>query len=320
MQFLSKYRISRSKFISKLTSIFRHEIWNVGIIHKPIHAVIQSGYDCNIQWLPLIERNVFFADPFGIIYNGELFILCEKFDYQSGMGRIVSIRISEDTNIEELAIDINCPFHIAYPYLLQDRNSIFCIPETSRSAEVRLYKALDFPDKWHHVGNLVEGIHAADVTVYKYNSMWWMWFTNAESDSNRDLYLWYAEELTGRWRPHPKNPVKSSVSSSRSAGTPYVHDGKLYRPAQDCSRSYGAQIVVNEVLTLTPAHYEEKETAVLHPNPNSPYSMGIHTISSVGDWTLIDAKTTAFLPQGVKLAFRKGVHFLAHGFHPEFHR
>ncbi len=47
------------------------------------------------------------------------------------------------------------------------------------------------------------------------------------------------EGLEGPWEPHRRNPVKCDVRGSRPAGTPFVHGGELYRPAQDGSKRYG---------------------------------------------------------------------------------
>ena len=41
-----------------------------------------------------------------------------------------------------------------------------------------------------------------------------------------------------------------------------MHMGRLYRPAQDCSEVYGQRIVINEVLALSPADFEERSIEV----------------------------------------------------------
>src|SRR5207253_8229013 len=52
------------------------------------------------------------------------------------------------------------------------------------------------------------------------------------SDLDDELHLFHAERLTGDWQPHPRNPVKSDARSARPAGSLFVRDGALYRPAQ----------------------------------------------------------------------------------------
>ncbi len=104
----------------------------------------------------------------------------------------------------------------------------------------------------------------------------------------KDAGIWYADDLLGPWRPHDGNPVKTDVRSSRSAGTPFAHEGHLYRPTQDCSRTYGARVVLNRVNKLTPEEFVEE--AVREISPIAPYSDGVHTLSSCGEMTLIDGK------------------------------
>jgi hypothetical protein len=97
--------------------------------------------------------------------------------------------------------------------------------------------------------------------------------------------------------PHATNPVKVDAGSSRPAGTPFVHGGELYRPAQDCSKTYGRRIVLNRVIKLTVSEFEEERAAVVNPDSNGPYPHGLHTISSVlnaPNVTLIDGKRIVF--------------------------
>ena len=78
-----------------------------------------------------------------------------------------------------------------------------------------------------------------------------------------EIHQVHAQELEGPWRPHASNPVKIDVCSARSAGTPFLVDCALFRPAQDCSRSYGGRITINRVQKLSPTEFlEEIERAI----------------------------------------------------------
>jgi len=86
------------------------------------------------------------------------------------------------------------------------------------------------------------------------------------------------------------NPVKTDVRSSRPAGVPFWHHGELFRPAQDCSQTYGGQIAINKIRVLTPTEFREEVVKVVTPPAEGPYQMGVHTLSAVGDFTVIDGK------------------------------
>jgi len=86
--------------------------------------------------------------------------------------------------------------------------------------------------------------------------------------------------------------VKVDPRSAGCAGTPFVAGGSLYRPAQDCSRSYGGAVTLNRVIRLTPHEFHEETVAVVAPNAR--YPAGVHTLSSLGSITLVDGKRRAF--------------------------
>ena len=58
--------------------------------------------------------------------------------------------------------------------------------------------------------------------------------------------------------PHRLNPLKIDVTSSRPAGPLFERDGMLLRPAQDCSSTYGAAVVLHRIVELTPDRFQEQ--------------------------------------------------------------
>jgi hypothetical protein len=128
--------------------------------------------------------------------------------------------------------------------------------------------------------------------------LWWLAGASDPGGAQfgSDLHLWYATDITGPWTPHPSNPVKTDVCSARPAGTPFVADGALYRPAQDSSSTYGSRVVINRIVTLTTRCFREEPAAFVAPDSQGPYPDGLHTLSAVGAMTLIDGKRLAFSP------------------------
>ena len=110
----------------------------------------------------------------------------------------------------------------------------------------------------------------------------------------------------GPWRAHPGNPVKVDIRSARPGGTPFVQDGVLYRPAQDCSRTYGGRIIINRVLTLTPLAFREEAFVPVDPEHAGPYPSGLHTLCEVGNTTLIDGRRFVFVPAEFRRVLRPG--------------
>lgn len=271
--------------------------WNIGIVREPIDHFLEQGPSSvpvrsGVHWFPRPRPGSFFADPFGIAVDRRIVVLCEEFDYRICRGRIVSFEVANNNLISGPRPAIELPVHVTYPYLVEHRGEIYCIPETWQAGEIRLYRAIEFPNAWSKVSTLVDRFAGVDPTVFWYEGRWWLACTNHEDQEDRKLFLWHARDLFGPWTAHTANPVKIDVRSSRPAGTPFIHDGQLYRPAQDSSITYGGRVVLNRVTRLTSDGYKEEPTAYIEPSAG-PYPHGLHTISSVGDICLVDGKNLA---------------------------
>jgi hypothetical protein len=277
-----------------LQELLRHEQWNVGIIDAPLSSLLSGGTPPPPRWLMRPSRHEFFADPFSLTHNGRLTVLCERMDYHQGRGTIVALNL--ESGKDPLPVDVGPPVHLSYPFLFQHDGHDYCVPETHEAQEVVLYVADNFPLRWQRVATLVRGMPLLDATLFQYGKDWWFGASvPAPKGAECELHLYYADELMGPWRPHPANPVKVDVRSARPGGTPFWHEGALYRPAQDCSRTYGGSVAFNRVVRLTRNSYIEECVARLEPAANATYARGLHTVSAAGNATLVDAKRNVFV-------------------------
>jgi hypothetical protein len=207
---------------------------------------------------------------------------------------------------------------MSYPFLLEYEDAVYCIPETYQAREISLFRAGPTLRDWSKVATLVKDFPAVDSTIFRHEGRWWLFCTSQDAGPNSTLFAWHADELTGPWTPHRANPLKTDIRSGRPAGTPFVHDGRLYRPAQDCSTGYGAAVVFNRVLTLTPEDFSEEVAAVLKPDPYGPYPSGLHTVCVLKEHTVIDGARRMFIPQVFATLGRRKAHRLLRKFggHP----
>ncbi len=287
--------------------IFRHADWNIGVAREPIQAFLKSDAIPDIDWLPHPRLGKYLADPFAVERDGKLTVLCEEFDYHSRTGLISCIEIPEAGPPTSPQVVMDFPIHVSYPYLIQHKEEIFCVPETARAREVGLYRAEEFPHEWAKVATLLEGFAGVDPTVFQHGGRWWLACTDDENGPVDKLRLWHARDLYGPWEPHEINPVKTDIHTARPAGTPFVYRGDLYRPAQDCAQTYGGRIVLNKVLRLTPAEFEEIPAVTLQPYAKSPYPDGLHTISSAGAVTLVDSKRMVLIRSAIKQSLKETI-------------
>ena len=142
---------------------------------------------------------------------------------------------------------------------------------------------------------LVEDFPGVDPTVFSHEGRWWLTCTRKGTHEDVELWMWHAFDLVGPWTAHVRNPVKTDVRGARPAGPPFVHEGMLYRPAQDCSRTYGGRIMVQRVTHLTPSRFAEEPITVLEATPRSAFPGGPHTLTPVGNRVLVDGRRAVFV-------------------------
>lgn len=308
-------KIWKNLFSKIYSTLFIMDQWNIGIVSEPIHVFLNKSYKPEINFLPYPGKGGFIADPFGIIRNEKLTILCEHFDYSDFKGLIAvvdNMLLDKKSSSQPKAI-IEMPVHMSYPYLFEYNGEIYCIPETHQLRESTLFKAKNFPYEWVKVTTIIKNFACVDATVFQYNRLWWLMCTDADIDECLNLFIWHAPALSGPWEPHVSNPVKTDIRSSRPAGTPFISNGNLYRPSQDCSDTYGKRIVLNRVIKLTPTEFDEEEVSVVGPYFESDYPDGVHTLSSVGNITLIDCKRIIFIGSDFKHTFKQGIRYILRG-------
>jgi hypothetical protein len=279
------------------------EHWRIGIVEQPIERLVESFDPGMIRWLD-IPFEGFLADPFGIAGpDGGLTILAEAFRWKDRRGGIAAIRWRRDAPLTVEPTSLRLDSHLSYPHLIEDAGQIYCIPESAAQGCVQLYRAAEFPGRWVADQMLLEGFAGADTTVVHYGDAWWMFTCNHADQDQSNLYIFRAAQLRGPWVPHEFNPVKCDLRSTRPAGTPFIAaDGMLYRPAQDCSQVYGGAVVINRVTRLSLEDFAEAPVAHLRPDPGGPCPDGLHTLSAVGNLTLVDGKRHTFVPPWISSA------------------
>jgi len=266
-------------------------------VHEPISSFLKSGGRHDVHWFPR-QKDGWVADPFFLKIDDKLYVLCEQLVASKRMGRIAYFELRDIDQLSEARPAFEPPHHVSYPYTFEENGEIYCVPEATRAGEIAVYKISGSPNEWRRIG-VITSFVGSDPTIIRHDDNWWLFASAGGEDLSKDLYLWYASSLSGPWIPHAANPVKSDASSSRPGGTPFIYNHYLYRPAQDCSKTYGGRIVLNRILRLTTTEFEEEMASFVEPDPESPYPDGLHTISGCGELTLIDGKRFGYTRIGL---------------------
>jgi hypothetical protein len=168
------------------------------------------------------------------------------------------------------------------------------VPESAENRTVDLYECVGFPNEWVFKRTLMRNVKALDTTLLHHRGKWWLFSAIAEHEAafpQAELFLFSSDTLfTEEWHPHPLNPIVSDVKRTRPAGRIVETNGRLYRPSQDCSRTYGYGFDLNEILVLSTTDYVEQQRFSARPY----WERGVqasHTFATAGALTVIDAFT-----------------------------
>ncbi len=271
--------------------VARADLWTAGVGESAPEMTAAGARFRSIDWIPELKAGGYLADPFPGARGGRAAILVEEFDEATNLGTISALeRVGAQWQLHPSVIDPGV--HASYPFLVEDDGELYCIPETWQAGRVDLWRAVEFPVRWERVTTLVDGVAVVDPTPLFHDGHWWLFGTIKDDEPDTKLHVWSASTLRGPFTAHPLNPVKIDVTSSRPAGTPFLVDGVLYRPAQDCSSSYGGAVALNRVVALGAGGLVEEPAGRVEV-PGGRYSTGTHTLSTGGGMWVVDGRRYA---------------------------
>lgn len=231
----------------------------------------------------------YFADPFLWRRQGRLWLFCEELSFSEGKGALVCMEVMPNRELSEPVRVLSRPYHLSYPAVFDAEGEMFMIPETVGSGCVELYHAVDFPHTWVKVRDLLP-IRAVDSTPFVHEGRIWLFVTAIDpAEASYHLLLFHADRLDGEWTMHPSSPLSLDVRYARSAGAIVSHDGKLYRPSQDCAPYYGHKLNFHEITRLDTRGYQERLVQAIDPDA-WPGMRGVHTYAVCDDLEVIDGQ------------------------------
>jgi len=273
--------------------LFR-QTWNIGVINQPVHVVaglkgeaLQRQALEAISWMDEV-RGTFKADPFLAPGNdeSEILALYEHYDWPLDKGKINAVRW-DGSKFGQPGLSLDSTHHLSYPYVYAEDDTIFFMPEHAAAGEVSRYR-FDGTGKALDKVTILPKHEFVDSTLMKHQGKYWLFATHAGTTVDSELHLYYSDALSGPWHAHQSNPVKSDPNGARPAGQPFCFKGELFRPGQNCSRSYGENIVVHRIVRLSEQEFVEVPETVIRAPRSWVYDFGLHNISHLGDMTIVD--------------------------------
>ncbi len=265
--------------------LFEEARWDVAVTSASIDTFLADPKNVWLHWLAR-STSEFLADPFVAGHgDGRARVLCETVD--AGVPSVVAIDLDDRFGSRKPMIASEDP--TSYPYVFAVDDETWLLPEQHARRSLYAYRlngkveAIEEP--------IFHGIAAVDSTIVRHDGRWWLFCGDADDAPNYALRIYWANHPSGPWTPHARNPAKIDIAGSRPAGTFFVLDGTLYRPAQDCTGRYGRAVVVQRVEVLTPDDFQETPVARIDAcSVQRAGAVGVHTLSHGEGWIAIDAQ------------------------------
>lgn len=238
------------------------------------------------------SRRYWCADPFLYVHNGQYFLFFEAYDRLKRKG-VLGYRTISPLGCGKIKVFYESTGHLSYPFLFEQDQQLYIMPESGADGELFLLRCKSFPDQWIKERVLLHE-QLADTTRLELPHG--TFYLSEKVDDTRvfDRLDIYYEDAQGILQACETNPVKQDLSTARCAGSCFQRQGAWIRPSQDCGETYGGKLNFNRIENLTTQSYSEtcmKTVSVsdIHTNSDDVFS-GIHTYNTCGSVEAIDLK------------------------------
>ncbi len=264
--------------------------WRIGWRLHDGPGVLETGVLSGPRWQVLPDLgDSFAADPFPIEWRGQRALFYERLDYATNKGTIWVQPFDESGPSGPPLPALEEPWHLSYPFLIVHEGELCMVPEASASGAVSIYRCERFPTRWRCVGQLLEGVEAADATIFRHAGRFWMMSVvrDGAGGYSDTLAIHHAADLFGPWREHALRPVLIDSRLARPAGGVVEVEGALWRPVQDCSTGYGKKLALARIDALDEENFAQTRMSLISPGPEWPGAR-LHTLNRWGRLEVID--------------------------------
>jgi hypothetical protein len=276
--------------LERLRRFLLAEYWNIGVVDQTTEDIAARGIAGPVRWLATPSHGTMLADPHCLVRpDGRRTLFAEYLDYRAPRGELWSADLAPGQDLAGAVFRpfLSTGFHMSYPQTFGADGEVFLICESWEAQGIPLWR--DTGGGWEPLPPILAGRQVVDPTLFKWQGRWWLFCTFQDDEPDGRLHLFHAANPRGPWTPHPANPVQADPGCARPAGPIFMKGDVPVRPAQDCSRTYGGAVVLQEILELTADSYRERALRRLEPSSPS-YPHGLHTLAPAGEVSLVDGK------------------------------
>lgn len=262
--------------------------WNLAFFpEKTLDSVLAGDYS-TVRWLKYSDRTRWFADPFILeVSDTEIVLLVEELSYSTNKGRIARLVVNKHTwALESMKIIFELDTHLSFPMIFRRNEDLIIIPENSASGMCYAYQYNSSDDSVIQIARVCHE-PLTDAAILRIDGTSKLLSTSAPTPNGNELSVFGFDVDT--LEATNKAIIRFDRPIARNAGSPFLHKGKLYRPAQDCGGAYGKGVVLQEVESDGNGDLRFKDVASIYPF-DFKYHLGLHTLNVYDGMCVIDAR------------------------------
>lgn len=257
--------------------------WNIGFLENSIDDIV-GGKSLRPVWMKHSYKDRWFADPFVLdVDENYIYILAEEYYMPIHRAYIAKLTIEKDTKqLVDTKPILKLETHLSYPAIIRKEGKVFFYPESGKSGKLVLYEYDPITDKVAECQTILnEDVGDATYTTLFGEEL--LFCTKPPLYNDEVLHIY--KKKNGVYID--SEIVTFGDKVARMAGDFFQVNGKIYRPAQDCNKSYGNGLVIQEV-TFKDGKWAFNEIHRYY-SPNPDYPLGIHTFNMFKDVMVVDS-------------------------------
>jgi len=244
----------------------------------------------HIMWITNPNwKKCWYADPFILdIKDNIAIVFAEEFEYQKCKGRlsVLQIDLRKKVIVETKPI-LELSSHLSFPYIFQEDNKIYVLPENYQSGSCSLFY---FNSETQELINPIMLVKEplVDTQLAKIDGYYYLFGTLVEPiGSPSSLHIYRSQTITGEYQEVQQ--INNTKREERGCGQLFYWNDMLIRPAMCCDGGYGTEMVFYE-LTHDSNHFIEREVYRMIPDRTKKNSESFHTFNMMGEWCIVDGE------------------------------
>jgi hypothetical protein len=285
------HNINKNSKVKMFILFYKMEIKNniSNIINNIKNNIDNNNYD---NFIILYNKDTL-ADPFLFKYNDIIYLFYEKLNtdrkYRGypGIGEIYYSILNYNNNNDEYSysephVSLISKTHLSFPYIFENNNKIYMLPENSKSNKLSLYESNIFPSSWSDPINILNGSFV-DSIIFEDNNIYYL-FTTRKIDNIQCIEeIYWSYNILKDWKQHPHKFPISKLSKGkyrRNGGSIIKQDNIIYRFIQR-NINYYAESLDIFIITINENEYIENKINIIENN--------IHHFNILDDWVTFDS-------------------------------